>query len=125
MSKPVSPIPSGFNTITAHLNVKGAEAYVDFLKQAFNAVEVNRSPGPGGKLMHVLMRIGDSMIMFDIRFSSRPCLVFPDPALECSHSAEVVVPRPKLRRLYIAAVAAARLIGPTAVTLRGTVYRAL
>jgi PhnB protein len=69
MSKPVSPIPSGFNTITAHLNVKGAEAYVDFLKQAFNAVEVNRSPGPGGKLMHVLMRIGDSMIMFADDFS--------------------------------------------------------
>jgi uncharacterized glyoxalase superfamily protein PhnB len=64
MSKSVSPIPPGFNTITAHLNVKGAATYVDFLKRAFNAVEINRSPGPGGKLMHVLMRIGDSMIMF-------------------------------------------------------------
>ncbi len=27
-------------------------------------MEVSRSPGPGGKLMHVLMRIGDSMMMF-------------------------------------------------------------
>jgi uncharacterized glyoxalase superfamily protein PhnB len=64
MSKTVSPIPPGFNTITAHLNVKGAAAYLDFLKRAFNAVEVSRSPGPGGKLMHAQVRIGDSMIMF-------------------------------------------------------------
>jgi uncharacterized glyoxalase superfamily protein PhnB len=69
MSKSISPIPPGFNTITAHLNVNGAEAYADFLKRAFNATEVNRSPGPGGKLMHVLMRIGDSMIMFADDFS--------------------------------------------------------
>ncbi len=52
-----------------HLNVKGAAAYVDFLKRAFNAVEVSRSPGPGGKLMHAQMRIGDSMIMFADDFS--------------------------------------------------------
>ena len=69
MSKIVSPIPPGFNSITAHLNVKGAEGYVDFLKRAFNAVEVSRSPGPGGKLMHAQMRIGDSMIMFADDFS--------------------------------------------------------
>ena len=69
MSKPVSPIPPGYNSITAHLNVKNAAAYVEFLKRAFNAAEINRSPGPGGKLMHVLMRIGDSMIMFADDFS--------------------------------------------------------
>src|SRR5262249_27781045 len=69
MSKPTNPIPPGFNTITAHLNVNGAARYVEFLKGAFNAVEINRSPGPGGKLMHVLMRIGDSMIMFADDFS--------------------------------------------------------
>jgi uncharacterized glyoxalase superfamily protein PhnB len=69
MSKTASPIPPGFNSITVHLNVKGAAAYVDFLKRAFNAVEVSRSPGPGGKLMHAQMRIGDSMIMFADDFS--------------------------------------------------------
>lgn len=69
MSKPIGPIPPGFNSITAHLNVNGAAAYVDFLKRAFNAVEINRSPGPGGKLMHVLVRIGDSMLMFADDFS--------------------------------------------------------
>jgi uncharacterized glyoxalase superfamily protein PhnB len=69
MSKATNPIPPGFNTITAHLNVNGAARYVEFLKGAFNAVEINRSPEPGGKLMHVLMRIGDSMIMFADDFS--------------------------------------------------------
>ena len=64
MSKATSPIPPGFHTITAHLSVNGAAAYIDFLKKAFNAVEVARSPGPGGKLMHVQMRVGDSPLMF-------------------------------------------------------------
>jgi uncharacterized glyoxalase superfamily protein PhnB len=64
MPKPANPIPPGFHTITPHLSVNGAAAYIDFLKQAFDAVELSRSPGPGGKLMHVLMRVGDSMLMF-------------------------------------------------------------
>lgn len=63
MPDPVNPIPQGFHTLSAHLAVKGAAAYIDFLKSAFNAVELSRSPGPGGKLMHALMRIGDSMLM--------------------------------------------------------------
>jgi PhnB protein len=61
MSKTVSPIPPGFHSITPHLSVNGAAAYIDFLKKAFNATEIARSPGPGGKLMHALMRVGDSM----------------------------------------------------------------
>jgi len=69
MSNPVNAIPKGFHSLTPHLNVKGAVAYADFLKLAFNAVETYRSPGPGGKLMHVQMRIGDSMIMFADDFS--------------------------------------------------------
>ena|SRR5262249_28372537 len=65
MSKPAaSPIPAGFHTATVHLAVKGAADYIDFLKRAFGAVEIARSPGPGGKLMHAEMRIGDSIIMF-------------------------------------------------------------
>ena len=64
MSKPVTPIPPGYHSLTPHLNVEGAAAYIDFLTRAFGAVEIARSPGPGGKLMHVLMRIGDSMLMF-------------------------------------------------------------
>ena len=64
MAKPANPIPPGFHSLTVHLAVNGAAAYIDFLKRAFSAVEIARSPGPGGKLMHALMRIGDSVIMF-------------------------------------------------------------
>ena len=68
MAKASSPIPAGFHTLTPHLTVDGAAKYIDFLKQAFGAVETSRSPGPGGKLMHVGMKIGDSMIMFADHF---------------------------------------------------------
>src|SRR5215475_7387131 len=64
MSKATSHIPPGLHSLGVHLGVKGAAAYIDFLKNVFDAVEINRAPGPGGKLMHVQMKIGDSMIMF-------------------------------------------------------------
>jgi PhnB protein len=63
MPKPANPIPPGFHSLSVHLMVKGAAAYLDFLKAAFGAVELTRSPGPGGKLMHALVRIGDSPLM--------------------------------------------------------------
>ncbi|HLH18020.1 MAG TPA: VOC family protein [Bryobacteraceae bacterium] len=69
MSGKPTPIPPGFHSITPHLNVNGAAAYIDFLKKAFNAVEMHRSPGPGGKLMHATVKIGDSMLMFADDFS--------------------------------------------------------
>ena len=64
MSNAVPPIPPGFHSLTPHLVVDGAAEYIDFLKRAFNAQEMHRSPGPGGKLMHVTVKIGDSMLMF-------------------------------------------------------------
>jgi len=48
--------------------VKAAAEYIEFLKRAFNAVELGRAPGPGGKLMHALVRIGDSNLMLNDDF---------------------------------------------------------
>ncbi len=70
MPKPANPIPPGFHTLTLHLNVIGAAAYIDFLKAAFGAVELNRAAGPGGKLMHALVKIGDSMLMLADDFAA-------------------------------------------------------
>jgi len=70
MAQSTTPIPSGFHSLTAHLVVKGAAEYIDFLKKAFNAVEIRRSPGPGGKLMHAQLQIGDSMLMLADDFST-------------------------------------------------------
>jgi uncharacterized glyoxalase superfamily protein PhnB len=63
MAKSTSPIPPGFHSLTIHLSVAGAAKYIDFLKSAFGAEEISRAPGPGGKLMHALMRVGDTMLM--------------------------------------------------------------
>ena len=68
MPKAKSPIPQNFQTLTPHITVSGAANYIDFLKRAFNAVEVSRAPGPGGKLMHAHVRIGDSNLMFNDPF---------------------------------------------------------
>src|SRR5690242_7071549 len=64
MPKPANPIPPGFHSLTVHLAIKNAAQYVDFLKRAFGAQEISVSPGPGGKLMHAQMQIGDSVLMF-------------------------------------------------------------
>jgi uncharacterized glyoxalase superfamily protein PhnB len=63
MAKSASPIPPGFHSLTVHLCLPGAAKYIDFLKSAFGAQEISRSPGPGGKLLHALLRIGDSVLM--------------------------------------------------------------
>jgi PhnB protein len=64
MSTPaVKPIPEGMHTLTPHIIVAGAAEAIDFYKKAFNAVEQVRLPGPGGKLMHASLKIGDSTLM--------------------------------------------------------------
>jgi uncharacterized glyoxalase superfamily protein PhnB len=68
MPKAKNAIPEGFHTLTPHLTVSGAANYIDFLKRAFNAVEVSRAPGPGGKLMHAHVRIGNANLMFNDDF---------------------------------------------------------
>src|SRR2546427_4575801 len=68
MPKTKSPIPEGFRTLTPHVTVIGAEKFADFLKRAFNAVEVSRAPGPSGKLMHAHVRIGDADLMLNDDF---------------------------------------------------------
>lgn len=60
---PVKPIPEGMHTLTPHLVCHDAAAAIDFYKRAFGAEETMRLPGPGGKLMHAALRIGDSMLM--------------------------------------------------------------
>ena len=70
MAKASNPIPPGFHTLTAHLTVPDAARYLEFLKRAFNAEETARSVGPGGKLLHVTVRIGDSMFMFNDDFGA-------------------------------------------------------
>ena len=59
----VKPIPPDMHSITPHLVCNGAAQAIEFYKQAFDAIEGDRLAGPDGKLMHALMRIGDSALM--------------------------------------------------------------
>jgi len=69
----VKPIPEGMRTVTPHLVCEGAAAAIDFYKKAFNAVEHARMPGPGGKVMHAQITIGDSHIMLVDDFPEQGC----------------------------------------------------
>jgi PhnB protein len=57
------PLPAGMHSVTPHLVCAGAADAIEFYKEAFNAVETARLPGPNGKLMHAAVRIGDSTVM--------------------------------------------------------------
>ena len=55
-------VPEGLRTVTPYLHPKGVPAYIDFLKQAFGATENARHLGPGGRVMHAQVRIGNAVI---------------------------------------------------------------
>ena len=59
----VSPIPAGYHSVTPYLISADAAASIEFYKAAFNATELMRLPGTGGKVMHAEVRIGDSAVM--------------------------------------------------------------
>jgi uncharacterized glyoxalase superfamily protein PhnB len=66
---PVKAVPEGFHTITPHLLVRDAKAAIDFYQKAFGAQLVGEiAYMPNGKIMHALLRIGDSLFMLNDEF---------------------------------------------------------
>jgi len=59
----VQPIPKGYHSVTPYLVVNDAARAIDFYKRAFGAQEKMRMDGPGGKIGHAELKIGDSIIM--------------------------------------------------------------
>lgn len=62
-AKKVQAIPEGYNVVTPCLAVRGAAGAIEFYVKAFGAKEVMRMPGPGGKLAHAEVKVGDSKVM--------------------------------------------------------------
>jgi len=56
-------IPAGYGTVTPYLVCHEAGKAIDFYKKALGAKEKMRMSGPGGKVMHAALKIGDSMVM--------------------------------------------------------------
>ena len=59
----VNPIPDGYQRVTPYLIVDGASAAIDFYREVLGANERMRMPGPGDKVGHAEIEIGDSVIM--------------------------------------------------------------
>jgi PhnB protein len=59
----VKAIPDGYHSLTPYLIVKGAAEAIAFYAKVFGATETMRMPGPGGRIMHAEIRIGDSTLM--------------------------------------------------------------
>ena len=59
----VKSIPDGYHSVTPYLIVSGAVAALDFSTNVFGATELMRFDGPGGKLAHAEIKIGDSIVM--------------------------------------------------------------
>lgn len=55
--------PDGYNSVSSYLVVDGAERTIEFLKQAFGAIELRRYPAPSGGIMHAEVRIDDTVVM--------------------------------------------------------------
>jgi uncharacterized glyoxalase superfamily protein PhnB len=61
MANTVKPIPEGLHSITPNLICRNAAKAIDFYKTVFGATEKERHEGPGGKVIHAELKIGDSM----------------------------------------------------------------
>ena len=66
--------PEGYHTVTPYLVVKDVESLITFLKEAFDAEETERVPGPDGTTRHAEVRIGDSVVMMGTARGKPPVL---------------------------------------------------
>lgn len=55
--------PSGYNSLSPYFVVDGAEKLANLLKKIFQVEELRRYERPDGKIMHMELKIDDSVIM--------------------------------------------------------------
>ena len=78
----LNPVPAGYATVTPYLCVTDAAKLIEFLQQAFKAQLLFKMDGPGGRIMHAEMTIGDSRIM----------LAQPEPGKETNAMIHLYLP---------------------------------
>jgi PhnB protein len=62
------PVPENHHTVTPYIVVSDGAAAIAFYRKAFGATELYRMDGPGGKIMHAEVLIGDSPVMLSDEF---------------------------------------------------------
>jgi len=107
----VKPIPDGYTSVTPYLAIKGAAAAIEFYKKAFNAVEILRMEGPGNRISHAEIQLGNARIMLADDF---PEMLIHSPQSLGASSVSIV--------LYVDNV---DVIYPQAIAAGGTEVRAL
>jgi PhnB protein len=68
MPRRVSPVPKGFHTVTPALIVHDGAAALAWYGKALGATERNRALGPGGKVWHAEILVGNSVVMVTDEF---------------------------------------------------------
>jgi PhnB protein len=64
----VQPIPEGYPKVSPYLHVDGAADAIAFYSKVFGATERMRMGGPGGKVAHAELELGDSLVMLADEF---------------------------------------------------------
>lgn len=59
----VKPVPDGYTAVTPYLVAEDAPRLIDFLVEAFGAVERMRMPMPDGGIGHAEVEIADAAVM--------------------------------------------------------------
>lgn len=59
----IKAVREGYRTVTPELIIDGAGDAIEFYKKAFDAIQVSRIDRQDGKVMHAVIRIGDSLLM--------------------------------------------------------------
>jgi PhnB protein len=68
MAGNVKAVPEGMHTITPHLVARNAAKAIEFYKKAFGAEVKGVHYTPDGKVMHAMLKIGDSNLMMADEF---------------------------------------------------------
>lgn len=58
-------LPEGYHTITPYFTVSDADQLLEFLVEAFGGAIVTTNRYPSGRIQHVRIRVGDSVIMIN------------------------------------------------------------
>jgi PhnB protein len=61
--KAVKAVPEGMHTVTPFLVVDGANDFIRFIEQSFNARTTSIMKTKDGRVMHASVQIGDSQVM--------------------------------------------------------------
>jgi PhnB protein len=59
----VNPVPRQYGSVTGTMNQADAAATIAFCKKAFGAKLLSKMVGPGKKIMHAEVQIGDTIVM--------------------------------------------------------------